>query len=334
MTCESEYHKDRRTKKQAEVEADASIEKECIKCNKLLALDKFTVGKNTCRTCMNKYERDRKAAYRELHPKPPVKIPVIQPVVQKPSPIDPKTAAKRLTQQIYQDTNRDKIKAQKKEYYQNNKTRAREWNQQHKEKRNERLRERRMQDRSFAATNSMRVRLANLLKGKKDTTFDNLIGCTKSELYQWLAHQFDEKMDWTNYGYIWHIDHVVPIKFFDLDHPLERQVCFHWSNLKPLMKEENLSKSGNIIFNYIMDHLKCVKTYMCDVSEYQAAYESMWWPRLELGYGNNLTDEEGSEEELLKWAIRSQAPKPAIDKGMGKVQRLDGNGLEEFSQLQ
>lgn len=71
---------------------------------------------------------------------------------------------------------------------------------------------------------------------------------------------------------------------------------------------------------------------MCNILEYQATYESMWWPRLELGYGKNLTDEKSSEE-LLKWAIRNQAAKVAIDKTKRKAQRLDGNRLEEFSQL-
>ena len=34
-----------------------------------------------------------------------------------------------------------------------------------------------------------------------------------------------------------------------------------------------------------------------------------------------------------KWAIRSQDPKPDRDEGMGKIQRLDGSGLEESNPL-
>lgn len=83
----------------------------------------------------------------------------------------------------------------------------------------------------------------------------------------------------------------------------------------------------------IHKHMLCVKTYMCDILEYQAVYESTWWPRFELGYGKNLTDDK-TRQEFLRWAIRSQASKPDNDEGMGKVQRLDGDGLEESSQLQ
>ena len=35
-----------------------------------------------------------------------------------------------------------------------------------------------------------------------------------------------------------------------------------------------------------------------------------------------------------KRTIRSQVPKPVIDQGMEKVQRLDGNGCEKSNQLQ
>lgn len=35
--------------------------------------------------------------------------------------------------------------------------------------------------------------------------------------------------------------------------------------------------------------------------------------------------------EHLKWAIRSQDPKPGTDKGMGKIQRLNGSGSEMAS---
>lgn len=309
--CEALYAKERLAKKHEELKANSNVTKECCNCKEKLALDKFSPGKNTCRTCINKYERERKAAIRESNPKPPVIIPVLPP---KPEAklLDPKQIAQKQRLKMYRQENREHICAQKKEYYQKNKESIREWHEKHKEKRNQRLRERRIEDRSFAALNSMRVRVAKLLQGKKDTTSDKLIGCTKMELQTWMEHQFICDMDWSNYGYTWHIDHVVPIQFFNLDNRQEKFACFHWSNLKPLIKEENMEKSDKIIPNYIIEHSQCVKAYMYNISEYQAIYESMWWPRLELGYGNNLTDDK-SFEELLKWAIRSQAPTPVID---------------------
>ena len=56
--------------------------------------------------------------------------------------------------------------------------------------------------------------------------------------------------------------------------------------------------------------------------------------RVELWYGNNPTDEKVDFKQLLKWAIRSQDPKPDNDEGMGKIQRLDGSGSEVASHHQ
>lgn len=182
-----------------------------------------------------------------------------------------------------------------------------------KKRRNEILRERRKDDRLFAAQNSMRARLSRVLKSDKDTTFDQYLGCTTANLRTWITYQFTADMKWSNYASEWHIDHVVPIKFFDLTNQADRDACFHWTNLKPLYKEKNMEKSDKIDLDYIINHQKCVKTYMSNINEYQATYESMWWPRLELGYGKNLTDEKSSAEELLKWAIRNQAAKVAND---------------------
>lgn len=307
-TCEKEYNKTRKEKIQAEIAAPDAT-KQCIKCNENLLLNKFTSGKNTCRECINKYERERKAAHREQNPKP-IRLPLFPHVEidqEKPKP-------QELTagQIEYQKRKEYWVQARKR-YYAENKEKVKEYSEGYKERRNALLRERRQKDRFFAAKNSMRVRLSRVLQGKKDDTFDKYLGCTSKELRKWISHQFTEDMSWSNYAYAWHIDHVVPIQFFDLKNVLERDACFHWSNLKPLKKEDNMSKSDKILLDYIIDHQKCVKAYMC--SEYQTVYENTWWPRLELGYGKNLTDEKGSEE-LLKWAIRNQASNPAIDKGI------------------
>lgn len=56
---------------------------------------------------------------------------------------------------------------------------------------------------------------------------------------------------------------------------------------------------------------------------YQTTMETWWWRTSEVRHGKNPKD----------WVIRSQAPKPVTDKGMEKVQRLNGCGSEKSSQL-
>jgi len=207
----------------------------------------------------------------------------------------------------YRAENREAIIAQKKQYYQENKDGlVRDWHERTKPRRNARLCERRQTDKQFALISSLRSRVSDVLRKKetKDMTCFELLSCSRDHILEWIEHQFTDEMSWDNYAKYWHADHVVPVAFFDVCDNKQKKACFHWSNLKPLPKSDNLSKSDKILQLYILDHMKCLKRYSRK-NGYQSMYESTWWPRLELGYGKNPSDEE-SFDELLKWAIRSQ----------------------------
>lgn len=79
---------------------------------------------------------------------------------------------------------------------------------------------------------------------KQDHTM-KLIGCSKSQLIKHLESQFLPGMNWNNYGE-WHIDHIIPLSSFNL---LDREVqakAFHFSNLQPLWKLDNLRKHNRL----------------------------------------------------------------------------------------
>ena len=40
----------------------------------------------------------------------------------------------------------------------------------------------------------------------------------------------------------WHIDHIVSCWRFDLTDPEQQKQCFHFSNMQPLWREENMAK--------------------------------------------------------------------------------------------
>ncbi len=52
-------------------------------------------------------------------------------------------------------------------------------------------------------------------------------------------------MTFDNYG-DWHIDHIIPCSTFDLNNKTDIEKCFHWSNMRPCWKDENLSKGNKI----------------------------------------------------------------------------------------
>ena len=81
-------------------------------------------------------------------------------------------------------------------------------------------------------------------KVNKDGSALELIGCSKTELINYLESQFSEGMTWENWSLNgWHIDHIRPISSFDLSDPAQVKECFHYTNLQPLWAIDNLKKS-------------------------------------------------------------------------------------------
>jgi hypothetical protein len=69
-----------------------------------------------------------------------------------------------------------------------------------------------------------------------------MVGCSDDHLMKWFEFQFDEHMAWDNHGEYWHIDHIKPCALFDFTDVEQQKECFHWTNLQPLYKTDNLSK--------------------------------------------------------------------------------------------
>lgn len=223
----------------------------------------------------------------------------------------------------------EQVKANKKRYYQANKERHAEYNAdpEIKARRNQRLKERKKIDPHFRINESLKVRIHEILRGYKNCRSSALLDCTRDHLLRWLESNFDDSMTWDNFGAHWHIDHVIPVSFFDNTNKDQQRLCFHWSNLRPLRKDLNISKSNKIDEVYIRNHFTSIQQF-CDQNQgYQVDAERCLWQRFELWYGNNPRDD-ASFEQKLKWATSSQGPNPVTDEGTDKVQRLNASGLE------
>jgi hypothetical protein len=88
------------------------------------------------------------------------------------------------------------------------------------------------------------LKVFGLKKNKKRTI--EFFNYNLEELKEHLEKQFDNKMSWDNYGK-WHIDHIIPVKLYDLNKKNNIEKCWSLKNLRPLMKEENLKKKDNIL---------------------------------------------------------------------------------------
>lgn len=79
--------------------------------------------------------------------------------------------------------------------------------------------------------------------GKGLSTWE-YIGCDSVTLRRHLEDKWSGEMSWDNYGKLWHVDHIVPLSWFDLSVDEEKRKACHYSNLQPMIAKENLSK-GN-----------------------------------------------------------------------------------------
>lgn len=101
---------------------------------------------------------------------------------------------------------------------------------------------------SYRLDNSVSSMIYHALKeNKAGRKWETLVGYTIKDLMNHLEKQFDEKMNWSNYGSYWHIDHIKPRSLFKYKHPEEKefQECWSLRNLRPLEKIANIKKSNN-----------------------------------------------------------------------------------------
>ena len=91
-------------------------------------------------------------------------------------------------------------------------------------------------------------RLRSCIK-KNNKRTEALLGYSSSELMKHIESLFDNKMNWTNYGTYWHIDHIVPLSSFKYENEDDEgfKKCWSLSNLQPLEAVENIRKSNKIL---------------------------------------------------------------------------------------
>jgi len=129
--------------------------------------------------------------------------------------------------------NKEKIKIQRKTYYQKNKTII---NQKNLNRIHTNL--------NYKLSHNLRIRVRLALQNKDKTKRTlELLGCSIDFLKQHLEAKFQPGMNWNNYGYYgWHVDHIRPCASFDLSKSEEQRKCFNYTNLQPLWAKDNFSK--------------------------------------------------------------------------------------------
>ena len=74
--------------------------------------------------------------------------------------------------------------------------------------------------------------------------FRKAFGISFEEFKKYIENQF-VKMNWNNYGK-WHLDHIVPLSFFNLSNLEEYKKANHYSIFNLCGQKENLKKSNKL----------------------------------------------------------------------------------------
>ncbi len=185
--------------------------------------------------------------------------------------------------------NSDKNKETLVRFYENNPDKKKEYAEKYKETRNIKARERYKQNREKEIARSLKYnqehlentrrlrkehhkRIRNTVKGRlsqsmrgginyslklkgsrKWCSWINMVDYTIDQLKTHLEKQFTPKMNWDNYGTYWHIDHKIPIAYFDFksSDDVGFKLCWALKNLQPLEKIANMKKGAKIDSSYL-----------------------------------------------------------------------------------
>lgn len=129
-------------------------------------------------------------------------------------------------------------------------SRIRNEDPEYKKKQNEYRKERKAKDPAYKLKLNVSALVYDALvtkqgRTKGGSTFEHL-PYTPAELKEHIEKQFDEHMNWNNYGSYWHLDHVIPqaaLPYDSLEHPNFKK-CWALNNLAPLEAKLNASKGS------------------------------------------------------------------------------------------
>lgn len=222
------------------------MSKVCSKCNLSLKLDQFYFRYNKyisqCRECLYKNQKE------------------------------------------YKEKNKEKLKTRDSLYYQRNKEyineRNKNYTSKNREKRNKYIREyknkRNIHDPSFKIYNLLRKRIWRCVKkNNKSNISKEYLGCDLDFYKNWLEYTFTGDMNWENHGKVWHIDHVIPINYFDLTNIDHIKIAFNWKNTRGLNIKENLQKKNYIFIEDIKKHDNILKSFLNEIDNPQPSNSEM-----------------------------------------------------------
>lgn len=207
-------------------------------------------------SCKNrKHLTNKKREYRNKHPE---KTKLLEKEWR-----DRNKESRKLYMKNWRKENKEHKKTYAKKYYINNITHIQTYqkkylktyhpiyNQKNKNVISKKRKIKRKIDVNYKISCNLRTRLHHALKGgNKSGSAVRDLGMSIPEFKKYIESRFQEGMSWENYGiYGWHLDHITPLTWFNLENREQFLVACNYTNYQPLWAEDNWSKNRFIIIN-------------------------------------------------------------------------------------
>lgn len=161
---------------------------------------------------------------------------------------------KAIAKKAYDNTPKEVISARANNWKRKNPEKVKEIKKRNKNKHREkynkaealRIKEKRKNDPLWGLSKNLSKAIWECLKGRKGgRSWKILVSFTIEELKIHLEFLFDENMSWSNYGSYWHLDHIKPLSWFNLETEFDK--AWDISNLQPMEGIANISKGNRFI---------------------------------------------------------------------------------------
>ena len=249
----------------------------CSRCNKEWKPNDTDIKKNgeVYKYCMNCREKDKKYYYEKNKEKRIERCRIYREEHKEELKEQKKYYYEKNKEIIaekvkeYRNNNKEKIKEKAKVYTKNNKEKIAKRDKEYRNNNKEKIKERKKEyykktkcehnknygfckicNLNLYLVNLNRTHIYNCLKSSyinKTKSSIDYLGCDVEYFIDYFKKKMDLwnenneiKMNWDNI----HIDHIKPISVFNLDEEDELNNCCNYTNIQPLLIEDNLNKSN------------------------------------------------------------------------------------------
>jgi hypothetical protein len=166
---------------------------------------------------------------------------------------------KKIADKKWRDGNKDHLSDKHKKWSESRRDYLNEYHQKWREKNIDKHREnkrnyektRKHNDPLYKLISNFRTAIYQVLKEsnvEKNKHYFDILQYTPESLINHLESQFDENMNWENYGE-WHVDHKLPITSFNIQEMGDEEFMRCWSleNLQPMWGTDNIRKSNKVM---------------------------------------------------------------------------------------